>query len=566
MKDIWVLMREGIPRLSFRGRATLLLSSLSQIFLAALDAIALVLLASIFQFTQEKGPSGIVLESATRELSIVIALFVSRSIISSLISWVTIRQMSHEESKLGIDTFSVLLNPTTHLDKTVETHFHNGVDRIPDSLMKFGLNVSSILSEVVTAAVLLSVFIYFDPITAFASLMYFLIVVVAQHRSLASMTHQQGTKLAKSRDGLYQVLADSAQLRKTLSSTSINSITKSLSNHRKSLSDARGRALFLSTLPRYLLEATLAIGLLVMGGVAYRTSGSAQALNSAVLFIGVSFRLMPVINRIQVLSLIIVSELPITRLILTSPTSIAQRALEKTRAKENALEMVDLNFQYPDSREQILGNINLLIEKGKQYAIVGPSGAGKTTLVDIFLGILEPTSGSLRRDPSFRSAYVTQDTHIAFTSLAENVALVWNWSEVDHHRVESALRRAGLEGFLHQIHDPTPLLNETLSGGQKQRIALARAFYSEANFVVLDEVTSSLDAETEISVVEKIREIRGDVTVVIITHRLSTVKYADHVFYIENGRLVGSNTFKVLADTLPQFRQQIKAGQIELPS
>lgn len=95
------------------------------------------------------------------------------------------------------------------------------------------------------------------------------------------------------------------------------------------------------------------------------------------------------------------------------------------------------------------------------------------------------------------SAYVPQQTHIAFLSLAQNIALLWNWSDIDPSRVESALKRAGLHEFLTRIDDPTPLLNESLSGGQKQRIALALAFYSGADFIVLDEVTSALDAETE---------------------------------------------------------------------
>lgn len=130
--------------------------------------------------------------------------------------------------------------------------------------------------------------------------------------------------------------------------------------------------------------------------------------------------------------------------------------------------------------------------------------------------------------------------------------------------MESALKRAGLHEFLTRIDDPTPLLNESLSGGQKQRIGLARTFYSGADFIVLDEVTSALDAETEKSVVEQIYELRSDVTAVIVANRLSIVQGADHVFYLENGRLIGSDTFQALADTLPQFRQQIEFGQIRL--
>jgi ATP-binding cassette subfamily C protein len=301
-----------------------------------------------------------------------------------------------------------------------------------------------------------------------------------------------------------------------------------------------------------------------MGGVAYLASGPTQALTAVVLFTGVSFRLLPVVNRVQVLALNIIGEIPTAKLIFEMPRKAAELVTEQSQETSNLLEMLGVNFQYSKLSEQVLCDINLSVKKGKQYAIVGPSGAGKTTLVDIFLGLLQPTSGAIRRDKISVSAYVPQETHIAFMSLTENIALVWNRSDVDHRRVESALKRAGLHEFLTRIDDPTPLLNESLSGGQKQRIGLARAFYSGADFIVLDEVTSALDAETEKGVVEQIYELRGDVTAVIVAHRLSTVQHADHVFYLENGRLIGSDTFQALADTLPQFRQQIEFGQIYL--
>jgi ATP-binding cassette subfamily C protein len=246
------------------------------------------------------------------------------------------------------------------------------------------------------------------------------------------------------------------------------------------------------------------------------------------------------------------------------PTGAHKVIVEDPRESKNALEMQGVNFGYSDSGGLVLRDINLCLEKDKQYAIVGPSGSGKTTLVDIFLGLLQPTSGSIQRDKRSVSAYVPQETHIAYMSLAENVALAWNRADVDLHRVKLALKRARLQEFWPRINDPTPLLNESLSGGQKQRIGLARAFYSGADFIVLDEVTSALDAETERDIVEQIYELRGDVTAVIVAHRLSTVRHADHVFYLEDGRLIGSDTFQALADTLPQFRQQIEFGQIHL--
>ena len=564
MKDIWGLIRLGLPILTSRARTVLLLSSIVQLALVALDALALLLLASAFQLTRETTTSEISVDATSTKLLLIIALFIARSALSAVATWATIRQLRREESRLGVAAFGVLLDPSTRLEGTVDTHFHNHVDRVPNSFLKIGINISVMLTEILTAVILLGVFVVFDPLTALTSILYFAIVVVAQHRTLAKLSHRQGAKIVKIREGLYRNLTDAARLRNTLPHTSAVSMTTSLSGHRSSLADAHGLSTFISMVPRYLLELTLALGILIMGGVAYLASGPTQALTAVVLFTGVSFRLLPVVNRIQVLALTIIGDVPTAKLIFEMPVSTAKQFIEQPQEAGNLLEMLSGNFQYLDSGEPVLHDISLRLERGKQYAIVGPSGAGKTTLVNIFLGLLQPTSGAMRRDKVSVSAYVPQETHIAYIPLAENVALVWNRSDVDLSRVESALKRAGLHEFLTRIDDPTPLLNESLSGGQKQRIGLARAFYSGADFIVLDEVTSALDAETEKSVVEQIYGLRGDVTAVIVAHRLSTVQHADHVFYLKNGRLIGSDTFQALADTLPQFRQQIEFGQIHL--
>lgn len=542
----------------------LIVSTLVQIILLAFDVVALLLLASVFQISSLTQSPGIMVDTTTTKILIIIGLFIARSALSAIASWVTVRQLAREESRIGIAMFGALLNPATRLEGTVDTHFQNAVDRAPDALLKVGINFSAMLTEVLTILVLLGVFIVVDPLTALTSIIYFAAVVVAQHRKLATLALRQGEKIVALRNELYRILADAAQLRKTLSRTSAASISALLSKHRSSLSDIRGRASFTYTVPRYLLELTLAVGILLMGGVAYLTSGTAKAIAAVVVFTGVSFRLLPVINRIQVLALTIIGDVPTAKLIFAVPTSNVEIDTELPEQGRNMLEMREVNFRYSDTGVQVLSGVNLSLEKGKQYAIVGPSGAGKTTLVDIFLGLLRPTSGAIRRDKVSVSAYVPQETHIAYMSLAENVALVWNRSDVDLSRVESALKRAGLHEFLTGVDDPTPLLNESLSGGQKQRIGLARAFYSGADFIVLDEVTSALDAETEKGVVEQIYGLRGDVTAVIVAHRLSTVQHADHVFYLENGRLIGSDTFHALANTLPQFRQQIEFGQINL--
>jgi len=564
MSRFWKLLRSGISLFSWRGRTALLLAAVAQVALVALDALGLLLLASSFEFTGDPDMSGITVDTTAVKLLTIIALFIGRSALSSVVSWFSIQQLMIEESRLSISAFRLLLDPSTRLDNTVDTHFHNQVDRVPEVLIKLGFNGSAIVAELLTMVGLLGVFVMFDPLTASISITYFVIVVITQYRTLAKLSYQQGDQLVITRNELYRQLTDAAHLRKSLSNTSAESLTVSLGRYRSSLSKLRGHFSFLTTVPRYLLEITLALGILLIGGVTYLTSGPEQSLSAVVLFTGVSFRLLPVVNRIQSLALMIVNDIPTAKLISEKPVKVAIQVTDQPTDAANIVELSGVGYRYPDSAEHVLHNINIRLSKGKQYAIVGPSGAGKTTLADVILGLLQPSSGVMRRAKASIRAYVPQEIHIAFISLAENVALVWNRSEVDYCRVESALRKAGLHEFLTRIDDPTPLLNESLSGGQRQRIGLARAFYSGADLIILDEVTSALDSETEKSVVEQIYELRGNVTAVIIAHRLSTVQHADHVFYLENGQLIGSDTFQVLAGMLPQFRHQIELGQIRL--
>jgi ABC-type multidrug transport system fused ATPase/permease subunit len=564
MKGIWQKIRIAMPIFSRRGQLVLLLSSLTQVGLSAIDGVALLLLTRVFQFDSTLESSGLLLQTSSGMLIAIIALFSLRSILASIVNWVTVKQLAREESNIAIKAFGALLNPKALLSGTTETHFHNQVDRAPASLLIVAINFAAICSEIVTVAVLLGVYFFFDSLTAFIAIVYFLLVVLVQHHVLSRLTKRQGERVVELRNSIYRTLADSAQLRKILTVTSASSLTRSLALSRSALSEVRGLVTILSTAPRYLLELTLALGLLTIGGAAFLASGPTNALNSVILFAGVSFRLLPTINRVQVLALSIVGEWPTAQ--MAFQTRNQQRAIESTTSLNSqiVLELDQVCFAYPQSSSPTLVGISLEIEFGKQYAVVGPSGAGKTTLADIFLGLLTPTEGRIVKTRDLRCAYVPQEPHIAFTSLAENVALVWDQSEVDPDRVKDALIRSGLGDLAARINDDSPLLNTALSGGQRQRIGLARAFYSDASFLVLDEVTSALDAVAERDVVNQIYELRGFVTTVVIAHRLSTVQRADHVFYLEGGQLIGSGSFQTLADSLPRFREQIELGKIQL--
>ena len=217
-------------------------------------------------------------------------------------------------------------------------------------------------------------------------------------------------------------------------------------------------------------------------------------------------------------------------------------------------------------------NISLKIPEGKAVAIVGSSGAGKTTAIDVILGVLNPDEGSVLISglPPLMAfakwpgavSYVPQDVVISAGTIRENVALGYPLEEAVDELVMSALKIAQLDKFVEE----QPLGLETqvgergtkLSGGQRQRLGIARAMFTKPRLLVLDEATSSLDSETEVGISGAIHALRGSTTVVLIAHRLSTVRNADLVVYLDRGKVLKMGTFDEVRNSVPNFDHQAK--------
>jgi ABC-type multidrug transport system fused ATPase/permease subunit len=231
-----------------------------------------------------------------------------------------------------------------------------------------------------------------------------------------------------------------------------------------------------------------------------------------------------------------------------------------------------VTLSYPNNSTPAIKDVSLVISAGKSVAFVGPSGAGKTTIIDIFLGVLIPEEGSVQISglpPQLAVAkwpgavsYVPQDVVIVGGSIRENVALGYPLSEATDELVMSALKVAQLESFIaslpNGIDTQVGERGTKISGGQRQRLGIARAMFTRPNLLVLDEATSSLDGETEAGISEAIHALRGATTVVMIAHRLSTVRDADIVVYMDKGRVSAVGTFNEVREDVPDFDRQAK--------
>ena len=236
----------------------------------------------------------------------------------------------------------------------------------------------------------------------------------------------------------------------------------------------------------------------------------------------------------------------------------------------NSIVIKNLQFAYGKSNQFQLSQIDLSVSQGEHIAISGSSGAGKTTLVDLILGVLTPNKGSIEisgvnplqafKEWPGATAYIPQDIVIVNGTIWENIALGFSFEQTYESHIWDALKLAHLDDYVRNL--PEGLFTQVgergykLSGGQRQRLGIARALFTKPKILVMDEATSALDGETESDIANAIKSLRGKTTVLIIAHRLSSVRNADQVIFMSNGAITAKGTFTQVREIAPEFDRQ----------
>jgi ATP-binding cassette, subfamily B, bacterial PglK len=336
----------------------------------------------------------------------------------------------------------------------------------------------------------------------------------------------------------------------------------------------RSRHTVAGTALRMAVETVFVCGLLLVGLLLTLSDGTTTALPLLGLYAYAGFRVIPSANRI----ILNVNALRYSRawirdlhadltVLTTRPRAPGQREAPPIRfTRTVALEGV--SYSYEGAGERVLVDVDLTIAKGESIAIVGASGAGKSTLVDLLLGLLEPTAGRISVDGrdiagALRSwqrhiGYVPQEPFIIDDTLRRNIAFGVADREVEDRRVLAALRLAQLAEFVAGLpHGLDTMLGERgtrLSGGQRQRVAIARALYHEPEVLVFDEATSALDTPTERDLIAALEGLRGIKTLVVIAHRLTTVRHCDRLVVLRDGRAAAVGSYEELLARDAGFR------------
>lgn len=309
--------------------------------------------------------------------------------------------------------------------------------------------------------------------------------------------------------------------------------------------------------PKYAIEG---LGMIFIALIAYNLSVSSATPQKAIPLLGVlalgAQRILPVLQQAYASW----TSIRAGRATLEDTLNLLEQALpvyasEETRSIipilfTHEIELENISFSYAKSNSVILKNVNLVIKKGARVGIVGATGSGKSTLLDVIMGLLQPTRGRVLIDGTPLDiedkrawqaciAHVPQAIFLADTTVAENIAFGIPLDHIDMHRVRESARKARIDSVIEGMPDGySAKIGEQgvwLSGGQRQRLGIARALYKNAKVIIFDEATSALDTATEKSLMESIESLNKDLTLILVTHRLSTISGCNQIIKLESG-------------------------------
>jgi ABC-type multidrug transport system fused ATPase/permease subunit len=513
-----------------------------------------------------------------------VTALVGRTFFSVFLTRRILLYFSHQGAKVSTDLLARLLSqPLLFLQKQTsqETLFKltRGVEYLALQVLAVGVVLISDLVLLLTMSIGL---LFISPIAAFSSFLLFAcigwILSKLLHRKASDLGAESSKLNMISNQSIVEVVST---YREAVVSNRRNYYARAIGQIRFSLADVSAHLNFLPYVSKYVIESAAILGALVVGGVVFIIQDSVEAFSTLAIFLAAATRLTPSVLRIQQGSIQVrtalgqsVSTLDLIDQLDSSMFSI--KVDDKIHTDHDGFEpwikLRDLSLTFPGSDKSAVCEINLDIPTGATVAIVGPSGAGKTTLIDLMLGIISPDSGlvlvsgvsplnAFDKWPG-AIAYVPQEVTIVSGSIRENISLGFPASSATDEMILHVLKISQLDDFVSQLANGVDTQvgerGAYMSGGQRQRLGIARALLSNPRLLVLDEATSSLDGETELGITEALEYLRGETTIVMIAHRLSTIQNADMVVYMADGKIKANGNFQSVRELIPEFEKQAK--------
>jgi ABC-type multidrug transport system fused ATPase/permease subunit len=578
-----------MPFLPASARRFLFVYSLTSSVLSLIDVVALMLMALTLAASVTQADITLPLLgtiSADQSLVLILvlaAIVILKSAANVWLQWIATRRFASFELSVGQELFGAYIRAswTDRISRNSAQIVAMSDSGIANVVAGFLLPITTLPGLIVTSVGVVAVLIVSQPITALVTIVYLGGIALLQYFVLSGKT-RQAARVA--RDSALRVAAlisgMVASLKEITLRDKADEVSSVVERNRRQTAQARANSSFLATVPRFIFDAAIIGGFVIVGGAAMISSGGdMNSTISAVAMFGIAgFRLVPSLTGFQSVITRTITSAPYVDAVITdieaSKKFLADQEIlgkQPLPGEPQQLDLQDVAFTFPGSDRPAVRGVDLSIPMGATVGIAGASGAGKSTLIDLLLGLLTPTQGSIKIDglpledvmAAWRThvGYVPQEVTLFDGTVAQNIALTWG-DDLDLARVEQAARRAQLWDVIEQRADGlSSRVGErglTLSGGQRQRLGIARALYSDPLILVLDEATSALDTKTEADVADAIRDLRGDVTVIAVAHRLSTIRDSDIVLFMHDGTVTAQGTFDEVVAASAEFAAQAR--------
>lgn len=581
----WRTFKRLLPLLPAGGRKLLIVFVTVSCVLAAFDAAALMLMAVSLSGMVANTTTQLPLVGAVRGsgyvvlLGCVCGLIISKAVFSVALQWYATRRFATFELAIGDRLFEAHIKApwTERLQRTTAEVVRLADVGVASMIGSFMLPCAMLPSLITTFVATILALVVTAPLTALVTLAYLGMIGLFLNMVLSRKALQAGRVNRTYSSYVVVLMTDMVNALKEITlRNSAGSVAMAVHDNRVHATRARANINFVNAMPRFVFDGALVGGFAVIGGFAYLISGAHSAFTAVALFGVAGFRIAPSLVLFQNSMTQTHTAAPIVNDVLDDiegSIDYVRHAdtvgLQPIVGRPRELVLKDVAFTYPSATEPAVRGLDLVIPMGSTMGIVGSSGAGKTTLVDLLLGLLVPSTGSLQLDGvdledvlmDWRShvGYVPQEVSLFDGTVAQNVALTWG-DDFDRERVEEALKRAQVWDIIEArpggMDSRVGDRGLALSGGQRQRLGIARALYGDPLVLIMDEATSALDTKTESDVAFAIRNLKGQVTIISVAHRLSTIRDSDQVVFMRDGGIVACGSFDEVVDEVPDFAIQ----------
>lgn len=570
---------------SFRKRLAVVTGA--QVFLSIFDLAALFLIASLSALAVtgiQSLPAGSFSQSTLEILgistmtfqiqvailgSLTASLLVIKTVLSAYLNYKAFYFMSTVSAVISADVVAKFVSGTfsdvkKRNSQTILYALSQGISSISVGIIG---NIVSLVSDLTLLLIMLFGISSLDPIVGMFTLCFFGLVAIVS----TSATHSKTTEIARKlvdenisiNTSIIKVLK---MFREIFARGLISEYTSEINKAKFRIAKLQAGQAFLPFIGKYAMELSVIVGGLTLTALQFATKNAAEAISGLAVFLLASSRLSPAVLRfqqalIQIRGSVAGSQVTfelIDELRTRGASNEISKLLTTSHKKfKSKIVFDDVTFSFPDSNEPLLKNIDVLIEEGEIVSIVGPSGTGKSSFVDLILGQLVPTSGEISvsdlppraAQESFPGAiaYVPQDIYLFEGTLRDNVLLGLSNELFDDKKIWRALKKSELDSWVKNSGLGLDMViaeaGVNVSGGQKQRIGIARALITNPKILILDEATSSLDRTTEQEIARTISKLRGKTTVLSIAHRVAMVEISSRVLKVSRYGIFESSNF-----------------------